>query len=199
MQNALCGLMSGLLRRPTLASQPASQQYYPFSDTKRPVKTANNWLDQLRLNLQRGLFFSLRPLMGYAVLALLAATPSEGAVYWTTGNNGSALIKFDTVTAATTVVGSFTVGSTYGLAFAPDGSAYTLQNSQATLAKINLSNGTLTTIGGPGGFFGYALDFANDGTLYAVNQSDQIYKINTTTGAFTFVRNMSNPSLNIRA
>jgi hypothetical protein len=118
-------------------------------------------------------------------------------MYWGTGNSGSSLIKWDTTTGAATVVGNFTVGNTYGLAFAPDGSAYTLQGSSATLAKINLSNGALTTIGGPGGFFGYALDFANDGTLYAINQSDQVYTVNPTTGAFSFLRALSNPSLEI--
>lgn len=159
----------------------------------RVAKTLNSWL-----TLRRGSLFRFATLLGSAVLTMLASTPSEcsASVYWATGNDGSSLINFDTATAATTVVGNFPTGA-YGLAFAPDGSAYTLQSSGATLAKINLSNGALTTIGGPGGFFGYALDFANDGTLYAVNQSDQIYKINTITGAFTFERNMSNLSLQI--
>ena len=133
------------------------------------------------------------------VLALLAGATAARAdtIYWATGNDGTSLINFNTTTGATTVVGSFGSGHNYGLAFAPNGTAYTLQGSTATLARINLATGALTTIGGPGNFFGYALDFANDGTLYGVNQNDQIYSINTTTSAFTFLRNMSNPSLQI--
>ncbi len=111
--------------------------------------------------------------------------------FWSTSNNGDELIKFDTVTGATTVVGNFGVTHTWGLAFAPDGSAYTLQGSNATLAKVNLSTGALTTIGGPGGGFGFALDFGPDGTLYAVNGGNQIYSVDTTTGAFTLVRQLS--------
>ena len=128
----------------------------------------------------------------------LVASPAHAVTYWSTGNDGSSLINFNTVTAATTVIGNFTTTQTYGLAFAPDGSAYTMQGSNATLAKINLANATLTTIGGPGGFFGYALDFANDGTLYAVNvNNNQIDTINTTTGAFTLVQTMSGPASSI--
>jgi hypothetical protein len=128
-----------------------------------------------------------------AVVALLATSlPAKADTYWSTGNNGSALIEFDTVTGATTVIGNFTVSGTYGLALAPDGTAYTLMGSQATLAEVNLATAALTPIGGPGGFFGYALDFADDGTLYGVNvNTNQIYSIDTATGAFTFRATLS--------
>jgi hypothetical protein len=125
-------------------------------------------------------------------------TGGGSTTYWATGNNGTSLIKFDIGTGATTVVGNLTTSGTYGLAFGPDGTAYTLQGSNATLAKVNLSNGALTTIGGPGGFFGYALDFAPNGTLYAVNVgTNQIYSVNTTTGAFTFVSTLSGPATEV--
>ncbi|BAV48106.1 Autotransporter-associated beta strand repeat protein [Mesorhizobium loti] len=120
---------------------------------------------------------------------------NASTTYWSTGNNGAQLIKFDINSGATTVVGSFSTSGTFGLAFAPDGSVYTLLGSNATLAKVNLANGSLTAIGGPGGSFGYALDFAKDGTLYAVNVgTNAIYTVNTTTGAFTFVSTITGPA-----
>jgi hypothetical protein len=76
---------------------------------------------------------------------------NASSTYWSTGNDGTKLIKFDVGSGATTVVGSFTSAGTYGLAFAPDGSVYTLVGSNAILAKVDLSTGALITIGGPGG------------------------------------------------
>jgi PEP-CTERM motif len=134
-----------------------------------------------------------------ATLVMVAvSTSAQADTMWLTGNDGSSLINFDTVTGATNFIGNFTTSGTYGLAFAPDGAAYTLRGSQATLATVNLSNGALTTVGGPAGFFGYALDFANDGTLYGVNvNTNQIYSINTTTGAFSFVASLTGPATGI--
>lgn len=138
---------------------------------------------------------SLWAAVSLAALFGISAPTQADSLYWATGNDGKSLIKFDIGTGATNVIGNLTTPNTYGLAFGPSGTAYTLQGSNATLATINLSTGALTTIGGPGGVFGYALDFANNGTLYAVNvNNNQISSVDTGTGAFTLVSTLSGPA-----
>lgn len=121
-----------------------------------------------------------------AVGALLAGT-AHADIYYNTCNESSRLCSFDTVTGTSTAGPLFSGGSSYGIAIASNGSAYSLLNSTRTLATLNLATGALTQVGaGDASFFGYGLDFASNGTLYAIGVNDNnIYTVNTVTGVFS--------------
>jgi hypothetical protein len=140
-----------------------------------------------------GVFRSTR----YAVLLLTLAVWSSDyvkadTIYCSTGD-GSQLAKIDTVTGVGTVVGSFGYPSTYGAAFAPSGTLYTVVDSYAAtgvLATVNLTTGAATPVSGVavGVPDLMVFEFAPDGTMYAGSWgTNSLYTMNLITGLPTLV------------
>jgi hypothetical protein len=108
-----------------------------------------------------------------------------------TGGDGTTLYQTDTTNGVSTPVGSFGHTAVYGDAFSPGGTLFAMIDSYtvSTLATVNLSTGAATPVGAPTGIPDLmGIEFAPDGTLYGAAWSNNgFYRINTTTGAATFI------------
>ena len=71
---------------------------------------------------------------------------------YATGNHGLALITIDLDTGSATTIGSTGYESTYGTAFTPDGTLWTIVDvfdlSSAQLARFDLASGAATPVAG---------------------------------------------------
>lgn len=126
-----------------------------------------------------------------AGLLFAGAEVAQAQTIYGSGNDGTNLLAINTSTGGTTVIGSFGYGASYGTAFGPDGTLYTLVDSynSGRLATVNLSTGAATPVGPATGIADLmAMDFAPDGTLYAGSwATNSLYKINPSTGVATLV------------
>jgi len=126
------------------------------------------------------------------LFSLFVVTNAYAATIYSTGSNGTQLVTIDTDTGIGTVVGPTGISDTYGAAFSPDGTLYTVTNSYSSsgrLATFDLTTGAVTNVGGALGVADMmALEFASDGTLYAGSWStNSLYTIDTGTGAPTLI------------
>jgi streptogramin lyase len=121
---------------------------------------------------------------------------SSGTLWAATSDN---IIKINTSTAAGTVVATGAYHSAGDLAFDSEGGAMFLTQDTGNLAKINQTTGAITTIGSMGlsDVYGFGRDSA--GNMYGVTARNGIYSINTSTGAATFLRNISASGFTIGA
>ncbi len=130
-------------------------------------------------------------LAGLAFAATLVCGPVHAVTLYQTGGNGSGLYTTDSTNGATSFVGSFGYGATYALAFDPSNTLYAITNGFANgqLATVNPLTGAATLVGASTGVAVLmALVFASDGTGYAASAAtNDLYKINTTTGALTTI------------
>ncbi len=117
--------------------------------------------------------------------------------------NSDSLYRIDMATGGETRLGRVqSLGQTRidveGLAFAPDGTLYGVDDSSLTLFPINVDNGVVNHVeeisirGLPiGGGNDFGLTFACDGTLYASSVSTTaLYSIDLETGVATSIGNM---------
>jgi WD40 repeat protein len=151
-----------------------------------PPRGASNFLKESPM---RNIFWRL------LVVASVLVLPnwSHAALMYSTGGGGTQLWTIDTVTGAGTLVGATGTTATFGAAFAPDGSLYTVTDSYSTAGKVgrfNLTTGAVTSV--TGAAVGVpdlmVLEFASDGTFYAASWgTNSLYTINLTTGLPTLV------------
>ena len=122
-------------------------------------------------------------------------------IIYATGENGGRFLKIDVGTGKVTTIGRLGVSSALGLAFSPEGTAYTVTESagrfsgaKPRLARIDLATGKATTNGPIIPKF-MALAFSPQGVLYAVNETSDrdgkgtgtLYTIDPATGQATKV------------
>lgn len=106
-------------------------------------------------------------------------------------NGGSTLVSINPVTGGGALVGPLGTQTTYGGAFTPEGTFWTISNAfdsgLARLARVNLTTGTVTSVGNPNwsGAPIVALESDANGTLYAANLNGNFYTVNKTTGGLT--------------
>lgn len=128
-----------------------------------------------------------------AASVLVLPSWSYAALMYSTGGDGTQLWTIDTVTGAGTLVGATGTSATFGAAFAPDGSLYTVTDSYSTAGKVgrfNLTTGAVTSVSGAAvGVPGLMVfEFASDGTFYAASWgTNSLYTINLATGLPTLV------------
>lgn len=146
-------------------------------------------------NLRYGVAYTRRCVVRKLVLGLFAffgvCVPRlpAGILFGTDGFTGD-LVRIDTATGASTVVGTMGTGGT-GLGLAVNGMtgiAYSRNFNQ--LFTVNLGTAATTLVGSSGnGITALAFDPTYT-TLYSVNQSSgQLFRINPATGAVTLVGN----------
>jgi hypothetical protein len=120
-----------------------------------------------------------------------------GPVYpfYATANSGTTLVSINQDTGVATTIGSLGYTNTWTGAFTPDGTFWTIVNSTANasqLARVNLSTGQATPVGAsPVTDQILALDANPAGQLYAGSHSGTFYSVNTSTGAFTKLDQLS--------
>lgn len=121
----------------------------------------------------------------------LGYNAANGTMYHLNDSQGvSGLYTVNLGTGATTLVGT---ASAFGdnLAIDGQGNAYAIDGVFAdSLYSIDLTSGAFSLIGGLGlGNISvqFGSDFDGSGTLWALDSNGQIYTINTSTGAATFV------------
>jgi hypothetical protein len=119
------------------------------------------------------------------VAVLLAASNAGAGTIYTTTNYGTHLAQINTSTGASTMIGAFGVGSTYGNAFDLDGTLYATTNS-STLARINLTTGAATILGALPTQM-YAIDFDPLGNLYGFGWNGGLYRLSESNGSGVLV------------
>jgi hypothetical protein len=150
------------------------------------------------INLMNGSFTEIASL-GSAIYNDIAYAPN-GALYGLY-NNGASLVTFDKDTGAVSPAASLSVAGIESIAFRPsDGTLFGVGLSvigapQDGLYTIDPATGQTTFVGGFGNPynlfnpFPQNIRFDSDGNLYLSNTSGNtdIYRVNTDTGAATFV------------
>jgi len=124
-------------------------------------------------------------------IAAAFASPAFGETMYSTGGDGTQLVKFDTLTGVGTVVGATGQIAGYGLTIGLDGTLYTLVDSYSDgrLATLNPTTGAATVFGSGNRIADMmVMEIAGDGTLYTASWgTNSLYKMSTTTGAATLV------------
>jgi len=126
--------------------------------------------------------------------ALAAACTANADIMYQTGANGTVLYTTDSTNGSSVAVGPFGFSAVYGDAFSSSGTLYVTVNA-STLATVNLSTGAATPVGVSTGLSDLmSLEFAPNGTLYAASwANNNLYTLNTTTGAATLVGSLGVP------
>lgn len=117
--------------------------------------------------------------------ALVVCAPAQASTIYYQAGFSNNLYKFDTVTAAETLVGSLGLSAdSTGMAFSRSGTLYLHERSSSSLYTVNTTTGATTLVGATG--IG-AEDFtvSLDGTTGYATANGQLYSINLTTGAAT--------------
>jgi hypothetical protein len=126
---------------------------------------------------------------------------SRAQTIYSSGNDGTNLVTINTATGTGTVIGSFGYTATYGTAFSPDGTLYTLVDSYVSgqLATVNLTTGAATPVGPATGIADLmVMEFAPDGTLYAGSwNTNSLYILNRTNGSATLVGTLGSSLANM--
>jgi hypothetical protein len=120
--------------------------------------------------------------------ASLASKPGGGTLYLADHIN---LYTVDPLTGAATVIGSDGIPpaahNLFDIGFGPDGVLYGFYTT--TLYRFNTGTGVATVIGSTG-FPIYDL-FPADGILYGLDNSANLFSVNTSTGAATLLRHIN--------
>lgn len=140
---------------------------------------------------------TLNIIAGLVVSGLYAGAAYADEMYQT-GSDGTVLYKTDTTNGSSTAIGPFGYSNVYGNAFSPNGQMYVITDSgspASTLATVNLTTGTATPVGAPTGVRALmGIAFAPNGTLYGASwANNNLYTLNTTTGAASLVGNLGVP------
>ena len=120
------------------------------------------------------------------LISLFAGSANAVAIY-TTANSGNSLATMDTLTGATSVIGNFGIGSTYGNAFDLDGTLFATTGT-STLSSVNMTTGAATVIGSLSESM-YAIEIDSLGNLFGLAHSGSLYNINKSNGAGTLIGN----------
>ncbi len=135
---------------------------------------------------------------GFSHVTGLAVDPTTGVLYgWV---SGTGLITIDTSTGAGTLVGSGNAIQVPDLAFDASGTLYGWYEPHADdLLTIDTSTGASTDVGDAGiSTLQTGLAVAPDGTIY-VKTDYNVYSVNPTTGATSFVKDLDRGMDNILA
>jgi hypothetical protein len=122
--------------------------------------------------------------------AVLSAGLLRADIMYSSGADGTTLVRINTTTAVGTTIGALGTTATYAGAFDPTtGEFYTLANSylNAQLASVNLTTGAATVFGAPVGIPDMmVMEVAADGTMYTASWStNTLYTMNKSTGVAT--------------
>ena len=134
----------------------------------------------------------------FVVVTFFLSTLASAATIYSTGNDGTDLIRIDTNTGTATLIGSSGYSDTYAAAFTPDGTLWTIVNgfTDGQLARFNLATGAATPVGTSWGTNDViALEANSAGTLYAAGFDGSFYTVNTTNGQLTYVGDMGFTSI----
>jgi hypothetical protein len=115
--------------------------------------------------------------------------------FYATSEGGVNLVSINQLTGVATTIGSFGYTSSYSGTFTPDGSYWTIVNSYfaAQLAKVDLTTGHATPVGAAPITNDWIIALAadNSGKLFAGSHSGRFYSVDTTTGQFTLIDQLS--------
>ena len=129
----------------------------------------------------------------FALLGLfLGVASARASTIYTSGLDGTALVRVDTITGVGTVIGNYGFGEAFAGAFNPGGAFYTIVNwygNQSRLASVDLNTGAATAFGAATGVFDMMImEFSDSGTLYTASwNTNSLYTMNTVTGVVTLV------------
>jgi hypothetical protein len=154
----------------------------------------------LRLDPGSGAFTVIGPL-GVSTVASLAYDSSRGILY-ATSTQTHQLLRIDPTTGATTVIGPLGATLMHGLEYNPSddtlyGVAPTGPGPIATLYRVNPATGAATVIANVSttGNFNLAYD-STVGVMYAAEIfSQNLYKLNLSTGAVTLIGSFGAPGM----
>jgi hypothetical protein len=125
---------------------------------------------------------------------------AAGALYGVQNNGGTtaigpdSLVRIDTATGATSVVGRMGFSAVQGLAIDASGKAFAWDGDFGLLS-VDLATGAASDIGAAGGTFEIqTLAFAPDGRLFGGRES--LFRIDTGTGETSFVVDFSGKGFN---
>lgn len=125
-----------------------------------------------------------------ALCILLVALPLHADYIFSSGWDGTQLVRIDTLTGAGVTIGPFGYLDAFGTTFGPDARLYTMVDSYNTsqLAWVDLNTGAATTIGGPTYVPDMMVMESYGNQMYTASWSDNnFYKMNYQTGVATFV------------
>jgi DNA-binding beta-propeller fold protein YncE len=134
-----------------------------------------------------------------ASLALTSAAAAQQMMLVATDSAGDNLIRLDTQTGASTVIGPLGDGTVAALAYDPTrGILYATSTQTNTLLTVNPGTGAATVIGPLGATLMHGLEYSPpDDTLYGIGGTTNnrtIYRIDRVTGAATQIGTVLGPS-----
>jgi DNA-binding beta-propeller fold protein YncE len=132
---------------------------------------------------------SLHLRVAWIVCPLALLSTANATDIYASGRSGTSLVRIDSGTGSTSLVGDFGFAGSYSTAFTPDGVLWTVtQSGTGSLARVNLATGTATPVGATGlSVSCMALASSPIGQLYAVDFDGKLYSGNKTTGHFDLV------------
>jgi hypothetical protein len=177
-------------------------------DTLQPGAGDNPWSVTVSADGSFSSTWYVNPVDSVGASFILSATGSQGdsasttftdagPVYpfYATGSGGTTLVSINQNTGVATTIGSLGYSNTFTGAFTPDGTFWTIVNSlsgASQLARVNLSTGQATPVGAPPlSDQILAMDANPAGQLYAGSHSGTFYSVNTSTGVFTKLDQLS--------
>ena len=131
--------------------------------------------------------------------AMLAAVLLPGGIcaqtyFYSSGMDGTTLVRINTATGVDTTIGSLGQTQVYGMSFHPNGTLYALVNGygNAQLATVNTTTGAATVFGASAPVIDMmALDFDAAGNLYTASWIDNnLYSMNPATGVASLIGNL---------
>ena len=132
---------------------------------------------------------------GFGHVVAMDFNPVDGLLYGISNSSGGTLLTIDVATGAGTAIatlgGSMTGSNAPDMAFNAAGTLYTWNEPFTdNLNTVDLGTGVGTEIGPNGGgafTFQLGLDIDSSGTVYIKNGDNDIYTVDTGTGAATFL------------
>ena len=123
----------------------------------------------------------------------------DGSYMWSTGGDGTTLVRIDLATGVGTTIGPSGFFGTWAGAFTPDGTLWTITQGfdlpLSSLATFDLTTGVATNVAPLGTNDVIVLESDPSGNLYAAGFDGSFYSVNTTTGQLTLIGNMGFPSI----
>lgn len=126
-----------------------------------------------------------------ALVACALPLAAQQSMY-TTGNDGTTILRIDLATGLATTIGPSGGSQTWAGAFTSDGSFWTIQNgfTNGQLARVDLTTGHATPVGSPMGKSNVIALAGIGSNLYAGGFDGNFYSVNQSTGALSLLGNM---------